>query len=272
MKTRIIVAAIFIPILLAVLLFLPPVYLTGVVMVMTGFIAYELLRATGAATFGRMYVYAVIPAVSVPLMAYLGLDGIYFQLVIYVLAVLMFIEAVLAYGKEKPVKFGEILTVLFAGFVIPCALSCLVRLKMGEPGRYLVLLPFICTFVSDSGAYFAGVFLGKHKGIFRVSPNKSLEGCIGSALSLVVGMMIYGLILRFAVKLDVDFLRLLVYAVVGNIMTQLGDLAFSLIKREHGIKDYGNLIPGHGGMLDRFDSMIFAAPAVYILVTLFPAF
>jgi phosphatidate cytidylyltransferase len=272
MKTRIIVAAIGIPLLLAVLLFLPPVFLAGLVTVMNGFIAYELLRATGAAVFPRFYICAVISAAAVTLLAYLKADGIYFQLVLYLLTVLMFIEAVLAYGKEKAVKLSDVLTVLFAGFAIPLALSCLIRLKMGDPGRCLVMLPFICTMVSDSGAYFTGVYLGKHKGVLKVSPNKSLEGFIGSLASLIVGMMIYGLILRFAVKLDVNFGLLLIYAVVGNLMTQLGDLAFSFIKRENGIKDYGNLIPGHGGMLDRFDSMIFAAPVIYIMVTLFPAF
>lgn len=272
MKTRIIVAAIFIPIILAVLLFLPPVYLAGCVMLMTGFIAYELIKATGVASCKRNYIYAILSAILIPLLVYLEADRIYFHVVLYLLGAVMFIEAVLSYGKEKAIKFSDILTVLFGGFVIPCALSCLVILKMEELGKFYVLLPFLCTFVSDSGAYFAGVFLGKHKGIFKVSPNKSAEGCIGSVLSLVLGMLIYGLILRFGFKMDVNFAVLMLYAVIGNVMTQLGDLAFSLIKREHGIKDYGNLIPGHGGMLDRFDSMIFAAPVIYILVTLVPAF
>lgn len=272
MKTRIVVAAVFIPIILAVLLFLPPVYLACCAVLMTGFIAYELIKATGAASCKRNYLYAILSACLIPLLVYLEADRIYFHIVLYVLAAVMFIEAVLAYGKEKAIKFSDILTVIFAGFIIPCALSCLVILKMKDNGHLYVLLPFLCTFVSDSGAYFAGVFLGKHKGIFKVSSNKSAEGCIGSVLSLVIGMLIYGLVLRFAMKIEVNFAVLMLYAVVGNIMTQLGDLAFSLIKREHGIKDYGNLIPGHGGMLDRFDSMIFAAPVIYILVTLVPAF
>lgn len=269
MKTRIIVAAIFIPIILAVLLFLPPVYLTGLVALMTGFIAYELLRAIGTAVHKRSCLYAVLSAIIVPILVYMQVDRIYFYVVLYLLCALMFIEAVLAYGRKNSIKFSDILSVVFSGFLIPCALSCLIRLKMHDLGKYLVLMPFLCTFVSDSGAYFAGVFLGKHKGIFKVSPNKSVEGCIGSMLSLLVGMLIYGLILKFAVKqVDVNLAVLMLQAVIGNIMTQLGDLSFSLIKREHGIKDYGNLIPGHGGMLDRFDSMIFAAPAIYILVTI----
>ena len=160
---------------------------------------------------------------------------------------------------------------LFAGVVIPLFLSVLVLLKMRDYGHLYVLLVFITTMVSDSGAYFAGVFLGKHKGILKVSPNKSAEGCVGSLLSAVAGMMIYGFIL-VKCGFSVQFGYLLIYAVCGNFVTQLGDLAFSFVKRQNDIKDYGKLIPGHGGMLDRFDSMIFVAPVIYMLVTVLPAF
>ena len=88
----------------------------------------------------------------------------------------------------------------------------------------------------------------------------------------MAGMAVYGVILAFAAGLTVSFWALIAYGVVAGIVTELGDLAFSLVKREFSIKDYGNLIPGHGGILDRFDSMIFAAPAVYLLVVLAPAF
>jgi len=246
--------------------------MTGFVALMTGFIAYELIRASGADSCKRNFIYGIISAVLVPVMVYLELDRIYFHVVLYLLCAAMFAEAVFAYGREKSIKFFDILTVIFGGYLIPCALSCLVNLKMRELGHLYVLLPFLCTFVSDSGAYFAGVFLGKHRGIVKVSPNKSAEGFVGSIVSLIIGMIIYGLVLRYALNIPVSFTILLLYAIIGNVMTQLGDLAFSLIKREHGIKDYGNLIPGHGGMLDRFDSMIFAAPVIYILVTLVPAF
>ena len=85
-------------------------------------------------------------------------------------------------------------------------------------------------------------------------------------------MAVYGLILTFAAGLPVSFWALVLYGAVAGIVTELGDLAFSLVKREFSIKDYGNLIPGHGGILDRFDSMVFAAPVLYLLVVLAPAF
>jgi phosphatidate cytidylyltransferase len=85
-------------------------------------------------------------------------------------------------------------------------------------------------------------------------------------------MALYGVVLALAAGLPVNFWALVAYGVVAGVVTELGDLAFSLVKREFSIKDYGNIIPGHGGILDRFDSMIFAAPVIYLLVVLFPAF
>ena len=139
-------------------------------------------------------------------------------------------------------------------------------------GRYLVLLPFIVAFISDGGAYFAGVLWGRHKVTPHVSPNKSLEGYIGGFIAAILGMVIYGIILKYAAGFEINILWLIIYGIVGSLVTQLGDLSFSLVKREYKIKDYGNLLPGHGGMLDRFDSMIFAAPVIYVLVEFLPAF
>ena len=184
----------------------------------------------------------------------------------------MFAEGIIAFGKEKRIELGDILAVIFAGVIIPYMLSVLVNLKMLENGKLYVLLPIIAAFLSDSGAYFAGVYLGKHKAFPHVSPNKTIEGCAGGLLCSVIFMLLYGLILLLATDLEINFLVLILYGVVGNLATQLGDLSYSLVKRQYGIKDYGNLIPGHGGMLDRFDSMTFAAPAICILVNVLPAF
>ena len=112
----------------------------------------------------------------------------------------------------------------------------------------------------------------KRQGITRVSPNKSLEGYAGGILFGGLFMLLYGAILHQFGGIEVNFPLMVVYGLVGSAITELGDLSFSLIKRQYGIKDYGNVIPGHGGMLDRFDSMTFAAPALWLMVTLFPAF
>ena len=161
---------------------------------------------------------------------------------------------------------------LFGGVMIPAFLSCLVQLKMMENGRFLVLLPVICAFLTDSGAYFVGVFFGKHRGITQVSPNKSLEGYVGGILAGGLFMLLYGLALQNFAGMEVSLPTLAVYGVFGSAVTELGDLSFSLIKRQVGVKDYGDLLPGHGGMMDRFDSMVFAAPTMWVMVQLFPAF
>ena len=156
--------------------------------------------------------------------------------------------------------------------MIPWALSTLVELKGMEQGRFLVLLPVICAFLTDGGAYFAGIFLGRHRGVTRVSPNKSIEGYIGGILSGAIFLLIYGVLLEQFAGLDASLPVLAVYGLVGSAVTELGDLSFSFVKRQFGVKDYGDLLPGHGGMLDRFDSMVFAAPTLMLLVELCPPF
>lgn len=272
MVTRIVVAVVLAPLFFAVLFFLPPVWLAVVVAAISAMASYELLRATRVAHHNRMYVYTALSAAAIPLGFWLGYGEITARAASLLLMAALFLAAIRLYGREKAVGFEQIMVCLFGGLVIPMFLSALVQLKGMENGRFLVLLPVICAFLTDAGAYFAGVFLGRHRGITQVSPNKSLEGYIGGILSGAVFMLLYGLILERFAGLAVSFPVLAVYGLLGSAITELGDLSFSLVKRQYGVKDYGNLLPGHGGMLDRFDSMTFAAPMLLLLVELFPAF
>lgn len=272
MKTRIIVALIGLPLLLVVLIVLPPVYLAVLLSVMCLIGAMEMFRAASGAPNTRILTVTLICAAAIPAAVYFGLGDRSFFVVIMPLMAYNFAEAIVAYEKEKKITLNDILISLFAGALIPYFLSTMLSLKMMDKGPYLVILVCVITMISDSGAYFVGCALGKHKITPKVSPNKSLEGYIGSFVSAIAGIMIYGLIISMIGKFEVSYLRLLVYGVCGNIFTQLGDLSFSLIKRQSGIKDYGNLLPGHGGILDRFDSMIFTAPVIYFLVSVLPAF
>ena len=105
-----------------------------------------------------------------------------------------------------------------------------------------------------------------------MSPNKTIEGCVGGLLIGMVAMAVYGVILVYTTPYYIYFGALILYGFIGSVMTQFGDLAFSLIKREYDIKDYGRFLAGHGGVLDRFDSMVFTAPAMYLLVLAVPPF
>jgi len=197
--------------------------------------------------------------------------------IIFIFICLLIIEAVLgmknakAIEKGKQLKFRQIPIALVAGILIPYMLSTLINLKSTPYGYLVVMLPVVATVITDSGAYFTGVTIGKRKAFPTISPNKTVEGYIGGTIAGIAGMLIYGLILFYTTPLTVIFPILILYGILGAIMTELGDLTFSLIKRKCGIKDFGKLFPGHGGALDRFDSMIFAAPTMYLLLLLLPA-
>jgi phosphatidate cytidylyltransferase len=268
MKTRIIVAAIFVPLLFVVLFFLPPVVLAVITALICAIAAYELVRSTKESGIG-VYIIVAFAAAFIPIAVWLKLNGVVFMLTLFLMVLILFLLAIVKFKTAQPITLGEIAIALFAGFVVPYFLSTLVSLKMAS--RLYALLPFIVAFVSDGGAYFTGCFLGKHKATPHISPNKTIEGCVGGLVSAIVVMLLYGLILLLC-DIKVNFAIMALYGLLGSFVTQVGDLSFSMIKREFGIKDYGNLLPGHGGMLDRFDSMVFAAPVIYMLVVVLPAF
>ena len=166
-------------------------------------------------------------------------------------------------------KYGtEQITVAFFGiFYLGIMLSYLYQVRAMADGKYLVWLIFLSSWGCDTCAYCAGMLLGKHKMAPKLSPKKSVEGGIGG----IVGAALLGAIFAVAAnKITGAGVNPAQYAVicgVGGMISQIGDLAASAIKRNHDIKDYGKLIPGHGGILDRFDSVIFTAPIIYYLAT-----
>lgn len=272
MLTRILVAVVLAPLFFIVLFFLDSIWLAALMAFICAMASFELLRATKVAHHNGMYFVTAISAAAIPVGCWLGLGALVVPVATVFLMLTLFGIAIRLYDEERAVRVEDVFMCIFGGLVIPLCLSALVELKCMDHGQYLVLLPVICAFLTDAGAYFAGVFLGKHRGITKVSPNKSLEGYIGGILSGGIFLLLYGLLLQQFAGLAVSLPRMAVYGLVGSAVTEVGDLSFSLIKRQFGIKDYGNLLPGHGGMLDRFDSMTFAAPTLLILVALIPAF
>ena len=180
------------------------------------------------------------------------------------LMALMFVY-VFTYPKYKT---EQMLAAFFAVFYVAVMLSFVYRTRMLPMGTYTVWLIFLCSWGCDTCAYCAGMLLGKHRLAPVLSPKKSIEGAVGG----VVGSALLGCIYAyfFGAKMDEVSNPMVACAVacaIAAVISQIGDLAASAIKRNHNVKDYGNLIPGHGGVLDRFDSMIFTAPAIYFALT-----
>ena len=171
---------------------------------------------------------------------------------------------------DKSIGFEAAACMFVAALVIPVMFSAIARLRAMELGRFYVLLPFVVTFSGDSGAYFVGRAWGKHKLAPVTSPKKTVEGAIGGVICAMVVMAIYGLVVTLAFGKNFAWVPAMICALVGAVMAIFGDLAFSHIKRQHKIKDYSNMLPGHGGVLDRFDSTIFVAPLVELVILLFP--
>jgi len=158
--------------------------------------------------------------------------------------------------------FQGILITLLSFFYISYPLYYIILIR-NEYYKFTWLI-FIIAMATDTFAYFSGCFLGKKKLIPSVSPNKTVEGSIGGVLGALLSTSIYS---HFFIKIPVT--HVVILSLLGSIISQLGDLIASKIKRITGIKDFGNLIPGHGGILDRFDSIIFLSPLIYFYVNIF---
>ena len=159
----------------------------------------------------------------------------------------------------------------YLGFVYAAVLlSFLYRIRLEENGMLLLWLVFIGTWGSDTFAYCVGCLFGKHKAFPVLSPKKSVEGCVGGVAGAALITGIYAVCLNYFVEgAEVSVVAFVVIGVFASVVSQIGDLAASALKRNYEIKDYGKLIPGHGGILDRFDSIMFTAPLVYLMVQIF---
>ncbi len=193
-----------------------------------------------------------------------------FVFLTYCLYTLIVFAAMIVYHHET--TFKEVAVLYSMVVIIPCALHTLVSLRElnRSHGMFYVLIAVLAAWVADMGAYFAGTLFGRHKLCPEISPKKTVEGAIGGTIADVAVMLLCGLWFSqvfYHGTVEVNYLALFLAGFFGSWISILGDLSFSLIKRSCHIKDFGQVIPGHGGILDRFDSVIFTAPFVYLLVS-----
>ncbi|MDD6570776.1 MAG: phosphatidate cytidylyltransferase [Thermoflexaceae bacterium] len=162
---------------------------------------------------------------------------------------------------------NQIMAAYFGFVYIGVMLSYVFRIRAMEDGLILIWLVFICSWINDTCAYLVGILIGKHKMTPKLSPKKTYEGAVGGIAGTALIAALYGFIFKNQMETIVNPpVACAIACSLGAILSIFGDLAASAIKRNHDVKDYGKLIPGHGGILDRFDSMIFTAPVIYWVV------
>ena len=267
MKTRILAAAFLVPALLLAVLVLPKELAAVIFGILQAVASYELMYRTRLVTKPRLVIYCAVMAFAIAIWSYYGAIHAYFVLMVLCFFLLLFGEMMMDHVKMR----FEMLSMCFVGgLVVPYLMSSVVRILAMNTGRYVILIPFFVACFCDAGAYFIGIRFGRHKLAPVVSPNKTIEGALGGIATGILSMLLYTVILDWPLKFDVNYGAAIVYGVLGCLAGELGDLCFSVIKRQTGIKDYGNLIPGHGGVLDRFDSILAVAPLIEALLLIMP--
>lgn len=187
------------------------------------------------------------------------------DMMMFVLGVLVVFMTVYVFSFPK-YKADQIFAGFLGIFYVAVMLSCIYQTRELSAGTYIVWLIFLCSWGCDTCAYCVGMLIGKHKMAPELSPKKSVEGAVGGVLGAALLTAIYGLVFQKQMELSTEYIFVLAgISAIGALISMIGDLAASAIKRNYDIKDYGKLIPGHGGILDRFDSVIFTAPIIYYL-------
>lgn len=271
MVKRVMVAVIFIPLLLLAIYWASPVYPVVLPIIIAGLsmiAVHEALWSTSFLKHARISGYSIIMAGLIPFWVYYSGESLPILCGLFLYVVLLFCEAIASHKRIGLEKLGG---AFFLTLIIPFFLSSFLRIRLMDQWRALVILPLVIAFISDAFALFAGMAFGRHKLAPELSPKKTVEGAVGGFLGAVVCTVLYGVALSLGFHMEVDYLLLALYGALGSVVSQLGDLSFSYIKREYGIKDFGNIFPGHGGVLDRFDSVIFCAPLVELLLHILPA-
>ena len=271
MKTRIIsgiVMALIVAAFLTLGILVSPLFITLFIAAVTAVAIYELLHnAAGikskAALIGAC-AYSVLNVFLLDKKATNIVDISNIELSAALSIIFFIFAAVLTLKEHKKFNLTHIVTLAAMPIAVSFAFSSLGAVLSHEKGIFYLLMLLNFSSVCDMGAYFVGSTLGKHKLCPEISPKKTVEGAVGGILSSIV----VSLILVFAFSVTEKLLAALILTIPFCILGMIGDLFASAIKRTAGIKDYGNLIPGHGGILDRFDSIIMIAPLFSLFVSL----
>lgn len=230
---------------------------------------WEIFKATGYAKHQKVaiacYVFVAIDSIM-PALHYHGWAGFFNSRLYY--PMFIFAVCILYLMDHKEFTYNDFFFMIGVTSLFNYCFSTLTNMARVPGGVFLLVITLCAAWLADSGAYFAGTFLGKTPLCPEISPKKTVEGLIGGVAANGVIMLIVSLVYRYIIKgYPVRFGWIVVAGMLCAIIGLIGDLTASIIKRQTGIKDYGNIMPGHGGVMDRFDSVLLVAPFMYYLYT-----
>ena len=270
MLKRIITGLILIVIFVVVIYFSATIVYPIGLAVMSAIASFEMTKCIGLHKT-RFMAFALVICTAFPLLAWFFKDNDSLLYFIYFASIALYTVVLLASVVFAKQKFDySIIASEYLGIVyIAVSFGCLTKLKYIAP--ILFILAYIGPWMTDIMAYFTGRFFGKHKLIPEISPKKTVEGSIGGIVFTALLFALFPVCAKnwFSVKGLPPFYVMAVIGVIVSVIAQVGDLALSVIKRKFGIKDYGFIFPGHGGVLDRFDSVLMTTPIFFILMSIY---
>ncbi|MBC8569713.1 phosphatidate cytidylyltransferase [Zongyangia hominis] len=272
MKQRLISAGVGLIILAIVLFCYDTIVLNIVISAISTIAVHEVLLATKCTQHKVLTGICLLFAASVPFFKLLiAFKFIAMGCLIFVLTLFLILLR-----QHESLKIGEVGMAFMVSICIPFSFLSLVNIRDALQnttlGIFCLILTLAAAWVSDSGAYFVGRAWGKRKLAPKISPKKTVEGAIGGLVTCTVFFVLFGLLYTylcgalFDIKVAVNYPMLLLLAPIGSLLSIVGDLSASIIKRQCGIKDFGTIMPGHGGIMDRFDSILFVSPMFYVAV------
>lgn len=271
MRQRVITAVIALAVLAPFLIFSQTFMLEILTTVLSTLAVYEVLHCMG---YDRnpviavpAYLFAIITSAIVRQIS----DASTYISIMYIAGfILMFYMMTVSVFSKKKFAINDAGLIYVMTQYIVFGFACIALLRNKNHGEFLFLLVFLSAWMSDAGGYIVGRVIGKHKLCEDVSPKKTIEGALGGILFCVLSFCVYGFFVGKFFDVTPKYHLLILIAIVVSIISQCGDLIASLLKRHYNIKDYGYLLPGHGGVLDRFDSIIATAPFIYMLCSFSP--
>lgn len=262
MKTRIISSVVGVILLGIVVCFFNTIVLDSCVALLSVIAAYEMIHCVGLSK-NKTFLFVCLLFSALFSSLYFNIFSALTLLVEFIFAgiVLIFLLA-----DHNSMNASDAILCFFASTVIPRAFSIILLYRQYESpiSYYLLALAFAVAWFNDIFALFSGMAFGKHKLCPQISPKKTVEGAIGGVLCDIILCVVISYFLAPVFELKINWISLLLFLPIGAVSGIFGDLSASIIKRQYNIKDYGNIMPGHGGVMDRFDSWLFVAPLLYI--------